>query len=111
MRGPDPTEFEPEFAIGDDDASSRSATPRPESTSTSEDTQGEKSVSEETESTADTSISGKETAPGTETNQPPPELTPEVKAKLRRLAKLESRYQGTSVLAITSCKSLICAVT
>jgi hypothetical protein len=90
VRGPDPTEFEQEFAIGDDDTSSRSATPRPESTGTLENTPGEGAG--QAEGTAN-AASEKDSIPGTETNQPP-ELSSEVKAKLRRLNKMESRYQG-----------------
>ncbi|KAL2818625.1 hypothetical protein BJX63DRAFT_58414 [Aspergillus granulosus] len=97
VRGPDPTEFEPEFAIGDDDASSRSATPKPESTETPDNSQGEKSgeKSGEARGVADTAANGKDSAPPTqESAQPSAELPPEVRAKLRKLNKLESRYQG-----------------
>ncbi|KAL4778361.1 hypothetical protein BJX76DRAFT_145805 [Aspergillus varians] len=94
VRGPDPTEFEPEFAIGDDDLSSRSATPRPESTGATENTPGESSG--QAEGAGDTTINGKESSPGTEAKQPASELSPDVKAKLRRLVKMEARYQGMS---------------
>ncbi|KAL3463572.1 hypothetical protein BJX64DRAFT_256956 [Aspergillus heterothallicus] len=96
VRGPDPTEFEPEFAIGDDDASSRSATPKPEPADALENAQGEKSgeKSGEPEGAADTTTNGKDSAPPTkEPAQPSSELPPEVRAKLRKLTKLESRYQ------------------
>jgi hypothetical protein len=99
VRGPDPTEFEPEFAIGDDDAStlvSRSSTPKPESTEASDNAKGEKSVekSGEAEGAADNTVNGKDNAPAKESGQPSAELPPEVRAKLRKLNKLESRYQG-----------------
>ncbi|KAJ5378150.1 uncharacterized protein N7496_005559 [Penicillium cataractarum] len=100
VRGPDPKEFEAEFAIGDDEDSSRSATPRletpddaaegatPAETERSED--GEKSKTKAP--AADTS--GKETpsaekAPASQTTS---ELPAEVRGKLRRLDKLEARY-------------------
>ncbi|KAJ5798572.1 uncharacterized protein N7503_007868 [Penicillium pulvis] len=105
VRGPDPKEFEAEFAIGDDE-SSRSGTPRletPDPASEVASSAGDRT--EETESqTAPSSTDApekttdkeKETAaPATdmETNKPAPaELPIDVKAKLRRLDKLESRY-------------------
>ncbi|KAL4977686.1 hypothetical protein BDW66DRAFT_158781 [Aspergillus desertorum] len=78
VRGPDPTEFEQEFTFADDDTSSRSATPRPESTGTPENTPGESAG--RAEGLAD--IASEKSTMGTETNQPS-ELPPEVKAKLR----------------------------
>ncbi|KAL2868970.1 putative vesicle-mediated transport protein (Imh1) [Aspergillus lucknowensis] len=91
VRGPDPTEFEPEFAIGDDDSPSRSATPLSESTETPENNQAEKSG--EAEVITDTMTNEKESAPAKETTRLSSELPPDVKTKLRKLNKLESRYQ------------------
>ncbi|KAJ5281957.1 hypothetical protein N7478_007329 [Penicillium angulare] len=118
VRGPDPKEFEAEFTIGDDDASSRSGTPRvdtpdpasevtssagdraeetetaPSTTDVSEDT------TENTEKTDNSDKSDKEKEPASsaaaadaESNKPAAtELPADVRAKLRRLDKLESRY-------------------
>lgn len=97
MRGPDPTEFEPEFAIGDDDSSSRSGTPRPESSGAPENTQGENA--EQSEGPGENAMNEKEGAPEAESAPTTPELPPDVKAKLRRLAKMESRYQGRSFVS------------
>jgi hypothetical protein len=62
----------------------------------SDNAKGEKSVekSAEAEGAADTTVNGKDNAPARETVQPSEELPPEVRAKLRKLNKLESRYQG-----------------
>ncbi|KAF7122358.1 hypothetical protein CNMCM5793_000383 [Aspergillus hiratsukae] len=87
---PDPNEFEAEFAIGDDEGSSRSVTPRLESAGGSETASG-KDVGEDKPSTDEPSA-GKE-VPTTEGNQLTSELPPEIRVKLRRLTKLESRYQ------------------
>lgn len=95
MRGPDPTEFEPEFAIGDDDSSSRSGTPRPESSGAPENTQGENA--EQNQGPGENATNEKEGEPEAESVPAAPDLPPDVKAKLRRLAKMETRYQGRSL--------------
>lgn len=94
VRGPDPTEFEPEFTIGDDEGSSRSATPQqdPPTSSSSKDTP-EQNAGEE-KSTAEESPNAKDAAPASETKQSPSELPADVKVKLRKLSKMETRYQG-----------------
>ena len=59
--------------------------------------QADGNPAEETEAKATTEAPEKETtpAPETETPSPPPvELPTEVRAKLRRLDKLESRFHG-----------------
>ncbi|KAJ5633408.1 hypothetical protein N7490_009747 [Penicillium lividum] len=104
VRGPDPKEFEAEFTIGDDE-SSQSGTPRVETPDPAsevgssagdrtEETESQtaQSSTDATEKTTDTE---KESAtPATEetSKSGPAELPIEVKAKLRRLDKLESRY-------------------
>lgn len=88
-RGPDPTEFEPEFAIGDDDASTRSGTPRPEPTTAPEGTTSGDSVA--TKGPGD--AAGKETASVAGDGVLPTDLSTEIRVKLRRLDKLEPRYQ------------------
>lgn len=112
MRGPDPKEFEAEFAIGDDDISSRSATPRPESTDFSEKPAAENGEQAEGAVGAPTNekpvSNEKESESTTDANQPPLELSPEVKAKLRRLNKMETRYQGNSCFARVPIYLLIC---
>lgn len=96
VRGPDPKEFEPEFAIGDDEGSSRSGTPRVETPDvTSEVTtpgEADRAAQPEAKTTADDAKeSSSQDAP---VEDKPVELPPDVKARLRRLDKLESRYQG-----------------
>lgn len=93
VRGPDPKEFEADFAIGDDDTPSRSGTPQPEPA-----TGGDGAADEnDGEKTAVVESGGKEAAAGdkrTGQNQALSELPPEVRAKLRRLDKMETRYHG-----------------
>ncbi|RMD45012.1 hypothetical protein DV735_g15, partial [Chaetothyriales sp. CBS 134920] len=95
-KGPDPADFEPEpeFAVGDDDSSSRvpsrTATPRPEtqdqagsqSTDGSQG-QGEKGANNET---AASQVASPSQQPGA------PELTDDVRARLKKLDRLEPKY-------------------
>ncbi|KAJ5577561.1 uncharacterized protein N7459_006525 [Penicillium hispanicum] len=99
VRGPDPKEFEAEFTIGDDDTSSRSGTPQVETPENASEAtirvEGDRSEDAEAKTASD--AVGKEKEPAkpadTEANTPTPsELPADVKAKLRRLDKLESRY-------------------
>lgn len=85
-KGPDPSEFEPEFVIGEDDEQpSRSGTPRP------------KEKAEATEA-ATGSDKGKEddgrAADAEEKAPSPSELPSEVQTRLRKLDKLEPKYTG-----------------
>ncbi|KAJ5219567.1 hypothetical protein N7468_008771 [Penicillium chermesinum] len=112
VRGPDPKEFEAEFAIGDDDESSRVTTPRvetPESGAKESPDTTEAADRKETDASTSTTEpaadapekekgKGKEkdaSAPATSGESgeaAPQELPSDVKARLRRLDKLESRY-------------------
>ncbi|KAJ5715580.1 uncharacterized protein N7483_012761 [Penicillium malachiteum] len=105
VRGPDPKEFEAEFAIGEDDASSRSGTPRLETpepssevaSSAGDQTEEKETAPSTTEASETTTEKEKESAASGETDpgkSTSAELPAEVKAKLRRLDKLESRYHG-----------------
>lgn len=90
-RSPDPTEFEAEFAIGDDDSSSRSATPRQDGSTTQE--SGAQGNNADTKQSGESA--GKEAAPDAEPRPAPSsELPADVRSRLRRLDKLESKYQG-----------------
>ncbi|KAK2802901.1 hypothetical protein FQN51_004164 [Onygenales sp. PD_10] len=86
-KGPDPAEFDAEFVVGDDETSSRTSTPvqpadgGPESNNFAE-SEGKRSV--------DTT---RKNSMAEEPGQTPPELPTEVRVKLRRLDKLEGRYQ------------------
>jgi hypothetical protein len=105
-RGPDPTEFE--FSIGDDDTlsgSSRSVTPRLETASsttsattaaTSQHEAADGGDDEKAQSAAAESNAADSTAPDSAESKPAPtpELPIEVRAKLRRLDKIESKYYG-----------------
>lgn len=101
-RGPDPSEFEPEFAIGDDESAvpSRAATPRPEAKdketeagkehialATGEDGQETRTSSEGTADKKQSEANGEGTPAA-----PPQELPPEVRVKLRKLDRIEAKY-------------------
>ena len=92
VRGPDPKEFEGEFTIGDDE-SIRSGTPRadtPEAASeVSASNEGESQMAEGKPAETPEKETGE-----TEPKEAPAVLPPDVRAKLRRLDKLESRYHG-----------------
>lgn len=107
VRGPDPKEFEADLALDDEDEtpSTRSGTPVPAQAGAGQTGlsgqcgpgEGPKDVTTaegeggETEQGAQAGeIPGKEAAG----NQAPSELPPEIKAKLRRLDKMETRYHG-----------------
>ena len=87
-RAPDPAEFEPEFVIGDDELPSRSVTPRPAEpkrhTSSSESTPD--SNADATNGIAQENSATKDSAAV--------ELPTDVRVKLRKLDKLESKYHG-----------------
>ncbi|RMZ77497.1 hypothetical protein DV738_g4448, partial [Chaetothyriales sp. CBS 135597] len=95
-KGPDPADFEPEpeFAVGDDDSSSRApsrtATPRPETqdqagSQTTDGSQGQR------EKGGDNEMDAPEMAG---LSQPPavPELPDDVRARLKKLDRLEPKY-------------------
>lgn len=88
-KGPDPAEFEPEFVIGNEELS-RFNTPRP--------TAGQDGSSEERPShEAPASEKGEELLDGTSqahASKPSMELQTDVKVKLRKLERLESKYHG-----------------
>ncbi|TPX22093.1 hypothetical protein DIZ76_013957 [Coccidioides immitis] len=89
-KNPDPSEFDAEFVVGDDDSSTRTSTPRPESANNMADGGGEldeKATLNESASAAPTSLLGKSSG------QTPADLPTDVRVKLRRLDKLESKYQ------------------
>ncbi|KAL8729556.1 MAG: hypothetical protein Q9166_004636 [cf. Caloplaca sp. 2 TL-2023] len=91
-KGPDPSEFESEFVVDDSDVSSRSNTPRPvltTSESSAKDNPGEKAEeAQDGEDKPEKMTHGGSTAT-------PQELPTDVRVKLRKLEKLESRYHGT----------------
>ncbi|KAH7077494.1 hypothetical protein BKA63DRAFT_564080 [Paraphoma chrysanthemicola] len=85
-KGPDPSEFDPEFVIGDEtEAPSRSVTPRPK----------EKAQPEEgaTENGGDKKDDEKDTK-AEEKQEQVPEIPPEIQLRLRKLDKLEPKYTG-----------------
>ncbi|KAJ5600857.1 Vesicle-mediated transport protein (Imh1) [Penicillium hetheringtonii] len=122
VRGPDPKEFEAEFAIGDDESDSRAGTPRvetPDAPSEVNTADGEGAEDAETkegdnkaEGKTERSQTDKKNAKGTTAatdkgpskedaaaadagsgDQVSTELPAEIKGKLRRMDKLESRYR------------------
>ena len=87
-RAPDPAEFEPEFVIGDDDLPSRSVTPRPAEPKrhTPSSDSAPDSNADATNGTAQENSATKDSAAV--------ELPTDVRVKLRKLDKLESKYHG-----------------
>lgn len=87
-KGPDPSEFDPDFVIGeDDDQPSRVGTPRPkEKADASDEAHGGKEKD------------GDGTAPAAEEKAASaPDIPPEVQTRLRRLDKLEPKYSGMGI--------------
>ncbi|KAL8761033.1 MAG: hypothetical protein Q9184_002799, partial [Pyrenodesmia sp. 2 TL-2023] len=87
-KGPDPAEFEPEFVIGDSEVPSRSGTPRPALTRSES---ANKQAAEPKEDLRDDGEKSEKTAPDNVV-EAPQELPNDVRVKLRKLEKLESRY-------------------
>ena len=89
--GPDPSDFEPEFVIGEDDFESRAATPLPKEKVSQADSDGV----EESKPPAEASAEAREKQVEPKSSSMS-ELPTDVRVKLRKLDKLESRYQGTA---------------
>ena len=88
-KGPDPSAFEPEFVIDDDDLS-RSGTPKP--AADPEAVREKPNQDPPTENDSASPHGAQEESPQRST-----ELPTEVRVKLRKLDKLESRYHGTRI--------------
>ncbi|KAI9769982.1 MAG: hypothetical protein M1840_003693 [Geoglossum simile] len=86
--GPDPSEFEPEFVIGEDDIESRAATPLPKEKASQADNDGAEGTKLPEEAGAE--AKEKHVEPKSSNMS---ELPTDVRVKLRKLDKLESRYQ------------------
>ncbi|KAL8825739.1 MAG: hypothetical protein Q9191_004227 [Dirinaria sp. TL-2023a] len=86
IKAPDPADFEPEFVIGESETPSRSGTPRPVSEAE------QKGLSEpSTEASGEASAGRLQEKLGAN-GATSPELPTDVRAKLRKLEKLESKY-------------------
>ena len=92
-RGPDPKEFEPEFVIDDQDTPSRSTTPKPTQTRNegvrNVESGAEKALAQDGGLQAEDQKGAEAATPATAQ-----ELPTDVRVKLRKLEKLEFRYQG-----------------
>lgn len=93
QKGPDPKEFEPEFIIEDEDTMSRTGTPKP--------VEGKDEGGPITEATAEIPIGqdGERQVDEEKMSEQAAvdaalELPTDVRVKLRKLERLESRYQG-----------------
>lgn len=99
-KGSDPSDFEPEFVLDDADGLSRSSTPKPalarSDSSTKDPLQNSAEETQNVEGNAGKALQDGPTAA-------PQELPTDVKVKLRKLDKLESRYHG--ILCGLSCAS------
>lgn len=91
-KAPDPADFEPEFVVGDDDASSDTSSMKPvPGTDTPPVTQDAEPVKEPV-----VEAGAGEKAPAVEDTKPSPVLLPlDVRKRLQKLDKLEPKYQGT----------------
>ena len=99
-KGPDPKDFEPEFVIGDEELLSRKGTPQPQdgrNPDISEDGQTEKATSVDSAQVESKDAAVQDEAPAAVT-----ELPKEVRVKLRKLERLESRYQGKKYILLTA---------
>lgn len=91
-KGPDPSEFEPEITVGDDEESrSRVGTP---GSGAEREGDGTVSVPVNEQPTAEEHTEPNGTMEEGDERPAPPELPTDVRLKLRKLDKLESRYQG-----------------
>ncbi|RVX67603.1 hypothetical protein B0A52_08132 [Exophiala mesophila] len=104
-KGPDPSEFEPEFTVGDDDSAvpSRVATPKPESSDTKANDIGvekggqgnPKAQNEAVQDPPGVASQGDKSSEQSTVHAPSPrspELPTEVRVKLRKLERMESKY-------------------
>ena len=91
QKSPDPSEFDPELVVEDDEGPSRSATPRPPEVNR-QDTPTDVPLKD-----GEQPIEGQDAHEKSKGDEPPSTLAtlpPDVKAKLRKLDKLELRYHG-----------------
>lgn len=97
-RGPDPSEFENAFVIEDESGEpSRVGTPAPGEEKTG--TMADKIPPTATAGEGSEADKGKETQGPTDVDLPAPapaELPADVRARLRKLEKMETKYQGES---------------
>lgn len=89
VKGPDPADFEPEFVIDDDEAS-RTGTPRSGTPRPAGDRNGTTAAGKSTQEDA-TLETGEAAADEPRSSS---DLPTDVRVKLRKLEKLESRYHG-----------------
>lgn len=99
-KGPDPADFEPESVI-EDLVQSRSGTPKPPT-----DCNGT-STAEKPHVRGDSSQESGETSTSAEEPRTSSDLPTDVRVKLRKLEKLESRYHGGSSLIVRPTTRLI----
>ena len=90
-KGPDPGSFEPEFVIADDDSVSRSSTPLPLDQRSGRPAADSSSREDYPDHDRDAPKAYDEAVGKVSSLE---ELPTEVRVKLRRLDKLESRYHG-----------------
>lgn len=86
-KGPDPSEFDPEFVIGEeDDQPTPVATAQPKEEAPPADAGTENGEGNKDEEAVPAKVEEKP--------EQPPEIPPEIKQRLRRLDKLEPKYTG-----------------
>jgi hypothetical protein len=96
-KGPDPSEFDPEFVIGEEEEQpSRSSTPRPKEKAENTDNITNNGKEKEKEDDGQTAAADSKASLS-------PEMTPEVQVRLRKLDKLEPKYSGETLYSNLSC--------
>ena len=92
LKGPDPLDFEPEFVVDDENTISRNETPQPPA----EVTQDENSrISTNAKQIAGEESHNQEQITEEKDVSANPELPTDIRVKLRKLERLESKYNGT----------------
>ena len=92
-KGPDPREFDPEFVIDDEETPTRGGTP---GSSQAKNEEGSTGNSAGEKSEADSGMQTSEKTALDDSAAQIPELPTDVRVKLRKLERLEPRYQGLS---------------
>lgn len=98
QRGPDPNEFDSEFVVGEDDAGSESTSGTPKMKPLDGENKDAAASTPGANPSANTGNgSGSQRNSTDATNAQKFDLPTDVRVRLRRLDKLESRYQGTFI--------------
>ena len=93
-KGPDPSEFEPEFVIEDEEVITRATTPQPGQAEKQENLGNDGPTSSHPDTDAPSTA---QKGDDSQAQPASPDLPTEVRVKLRKLERLETRYQGQKI--------------